>query len=35
MKVEVYKLTEVEIHSVRIEVELHDDVSEKLRGSCF
>lgn len=35
MKVEVYKLTEVEIHSVRIEVELHDDVSENLPNHLF
>lgn len=35
MKVEVYKLTEVEIHSVRIEVELHDDVSESLPKHLF
>ena len=35
MKVEVYKLTELEIHSVRIEVELHDDVSEKLPKHLF
>lgn len=35
MKVEIYKLTEVEIHSVRIEVELHDDVSEKLPKHLF
>lgn len=30
MEVEVLKLTKVEIHTVRIEVELHDDVSESL-----
>lgn len=35
MKVEVYKLTEVEIHSVRIEVELHDNVSENLPKHLF
>ena len=35
MKVEVYKLTEIEIHSVRIEVELHDDVSESLPKHLF
>ncbi|WP_159070282.1 hypothetical protein [Neisseria sicca] len=35
MKVEVYKLTEVEIHSVRIEVELHDNVSESLPNHLF
>ncbi len=35
MKVEVYKLTEVEIHSVRIEVELHDAVSENLPNHLF
>lgn len=35
MKAEVYKLTEVEIHSVRIEVELHDDVSESLPKHLF
>ena len=35
MKVEVYKLTELEIHTVRIEVELHDDVSESLPKHLF
>ncbi|HEZ3258909.1 TPA: hypothetical protein ACFU14_000731 [Neisseria cinerea] len=35
MKVEVYKLTEVEIHTVRIEVELHDNVSESLPKHLF
>lgn len=35
MKVEVLKPTEVEIHSVRIEVELHDDVSENLPKHLF
>ena len=35
MKVEVYKLTELEIYSVRIEVELHDDVSENLPNHLF
>lgn len=35
MKVEVYKLIEVEIHSVGIEVELHDDVSESLPKHLF
>ena len=35
MKIEVYKLTELEIYSVRIEVELHDDVSEKLPKHLF
>ena len=35
MEVEVLKLTKVEIHSVRIEVELHDDVSENLPKHLF
>jgi hypothetical protein len=35
MKVEVLKPAEVEIHSVRIEVELHDDVSENLPKHLF
>ena len=35
MKVEVYKLTEVELHTVRIEVELHDNVSESLPKHLF
>lgn len=35
MQVEVYKLTEVEIHTVRIEVELHDNVSESLPKHLF
>lgn len=35
MKVEVLKPTKVEIHSVRIEVELHDDVSENLPKHLF
>lgn len=35
MKVEVYKPVELEIHTVRIEVELHDDVSESLPKHLF
>lgn len=35
MEVEVLRLTKVEIHSVRIEVELHDDVSENLPKHLF
>lgn len=35
MKVEVYKPVELEIHTVRIEVELHDDVSENLPKHLF
>ena len=35
MEVEVLKLTKVEIHSVKIEVELHDDVSENLPKHLF
>lgn len=35
MEVEVLKLTKVEIHSVRIEVELHDDVSENSPKHLF
>lgn len=35
MKVTVYKPVELEIHSVRIEVELHDDVSENLPKHLF
>ena len=35
MEVEVLKLTKVEIHSVRIEVELHDDVWENLPKHLF
>ena len=35
MKVTVYKPVELEIHTVRIEVELHDDVSESLPNHLF
>lgn len=35
MKVTVYKPVELEIHTVRIEVELHDDVSESLPKHLF
>lgn len=35
MKVTVYKSVELEIHTVRIEVELHDDVSENLPKHLF
>ena len=35
MQVEVYKPTKLDIHSVRIEVELHDDVSENLPKHLF
>nr|DAX18964.1 MAG TPA: hypothetical protein [Caudoviricetes sp.] len=35
MKVTVYKPVELEIHTVRIEVELHDDVSENLPKHLF
>lgn len=35
MKVTVYKPVELEIHTVRIEVELHDDVSEILPKHLF
>lgn len=35
MKVTVYKPVELEIHTVRIEVELHDDVSECLPKHLF
>lgn len=35
MKVTVYKPVELEIYTVRIEVELHDDVSERLPKHLF
>ena len=35
MKVTVYKPVELEIHTVRIEVELHDNVSERLPKHLF
>lgn len=35
MKVTVYKPVELEIHTVKIEVELHDDVSESLPKHLF
>lgn len=35
MKVTVYKPVELEIHTVRIEVKLHDDVSESLPKHLF
>nr|DAP70549.1 MAG TPA: hypothetical protein [Caudoviricetes sp.] len=35
MKVTVYKPVELEIHTVRIEVELHDDASESLPKHLF
>ena len=35
MKVTVYKPVELEIHTVRIEVELHDDLSESLPKHLF
>nr|DAP10544.1 MAG TPA: hypothetical protein [Caudoviricetes sp.] len=35
MKVTVYKPVELEIHTVKIEVELHDDVSESLAKHLF
>lgn len=35
MQVEVYKPTKLDIHSVRIEVELHDEVSENLPKHLF
>lgn len=35
MQVKVYKPTKLDIHSVRIEVELHDDVSENLPKHLF